>query len=114
MIVVFDPDTQAALRTPAQHRTPLQQQLVVLASKQIFRRYERAYRRLPPPQRRRYDDLQKQLARFDGLKPAPLPVAMAVTDDGPEAPPVYRLQTGNYLKPHEELPPGFPRFLDPK
>jgi hypothetical protein len=112
MVVVFDPDTQAALRTPAEHRTPLQQQLVVLASKQIFRRYERVYRRLPPPQRRRYDDLQKRLAHFDGLKPAPLPVAMAVTDGGPEAPPVYRLQTGNYMKPHEELQPGFPRFLD--
>jgi hypothetical protein len=114
MVVVFDPETQTALRTPPEQQTPLQHQLAVLASKQILRRYDRAYRRLAPGARKHFDDLQKQLAHFDGLKPARLPVAMAVTDTGPEAPPVHRLMTGNYLKPREELPPVFPRFLDPK
>jgi hypothetical protein len=112
MVVVFDPDTQAALRTPVAQQTPLQHQLAVLAGKQILRRYDRAYRRLTPADRKHYEDLQKQLAQFDAKKPAPLPTAMAVTDTGPEAPPVHRLTTGNYLKPREEVPPKFPQFLD--
>jgi hypothetical protein len=113
MVVVYDPETQQALRTAPGHRTALQEQLAVLAGKDILRRYKVAYRRLPPDGRKRYDELQKELARFDSLKPEPLPMAMAATDAGPEAPATYRLSVGNYLKPREEVQPGFPQFLEP-
>jgi hypothetical protein len=111
-VPVFDPETQKALRTPEGRRTALQRQLALLASKQIVRKYRRAPRRLKPEQRARYDALQKELARFDALKPAPLPTAMAATDAGPEPPATYLLATGNYQRPRAEERPGFPEFLD--
>lgn len=111
-VVVFDPDTHDALTTAEEKRTPLQRQLVSLAGKQIGRKYERMHRRLPPDKKARYDELQKKLAEFDTIKPAPLPLAMAITDVGPEAPPTFRLATGNFLKPREEVQPGFLQCLD--
>jgi hypothetical protein len=113
MVVVFDADTQQALRTEPARRTPLQHQLAQLASKQINLRYQRAaHKRLPPPQRARYEQLKKELATFDHLKPAPLPVAMTITDTGKEAPPTYRLTGGNYLRPSKLMQPRFPAFLE--
>jgi hypothetical protein len=113
--LIFDPDTQAALRAPAEQRTTLQRQLALLASKQVERRVAIiAPRRLPQQQRARYDELRKRLATFDGLKPQPLPVAMAVTESGIDPPPTHRLATGNYLKPCEEVRPAFPPCLCPE
>jgi hypothetical protein len=114
VILQLDPETQAALRTPPGHRTPLQQELAALASKQLIHRQNRARLRLAPAARKKYDALRKRLARYDSLKPPEMPVAMAVVDNGPEAPAVYRLATGNYLKPKEQVQPGFPKFLDPR
>ncbi len=62
--------------------------------------------------RQRYDELTKQLAAFDSLKPAPLPVAAGVTDGGADAPATHRLAGGNYLRPREAVQPGFPECLD--
>src|SRR5947209_3617030 len=114
MVVVFDPDTQNAMRTPPDKRSPLQRQLSQLAFKQVDRKTSRvARRRLPPDQKERYEALQKKLAQFDYLKPKPLPVAMAVSDVGTDAPANYLQANGNYLKPREQVPPGFTEFLDP-
>jgi hypothetical protein len=108
---VFDPDTQAALRTAPANRTPLQQQLAVLAGKQLDRRYARAYRRLSPGQRTRLDQLEKRLASFAALAPQPLPTADSVSDAGPDAPVTCRLAGGNLQRPHEHLSPGFPHYV---
>ena len=108
----FDPATREALRTPAGQRTAVQRQLAVLASKQIERTYAKLPRRLPADQKARYEQLQKRLAAFDALKPAPLPTAMAAADAGPKPPPTRRLAGGNYLRPKERLRPAFPEFLD--
>lgn len=113
-VVVFDPDTQKALRTAEEERTPLQRQLAHLASKQIERSLSRMHRRLSPAQRQRYEALKTMLAWFDPLKPTPLPTAMAVTDVGSTAPPTHRLAHGNYRQPRELLEPGFPAFLERK
>jgi hypothetical protein len=111
-IVVFDPDTQTALRTEPARRTALQQQLAVMASRQIVRRQARGRGRLTTEQKARYDEIAKKLGDFDSLKPEPLPTAMAVSDAGPEAPETYRLAGGNFLRPRERMTPGFPKFLD--
>jgi hypothetical protein len=111
VVAVFDADTQAALRTAAEHRTPMQRQLAMLAGKQVERRYARAYRRLSPAQRTCYEQLQHQLAAFDSLAPPPLPRADSVTDTGPDAPPTFRLAGGNFLRPHEQVFPSFPHCL---
>jgi hypothetical protein len=113
LLVIFDPQTRQALRTPAGERTAVQRQLAALAGKQLDRRYARLTRRLGAKERARYDELQKRLADFDVLRPAPLPVAMAVTDVGPAAPATHRLAGGNYLRPREEVHPGFPECLEP-
>ena len=107
----FDPDTQRALNTPESRRTPFQQELVVQAEKWIAIRLQKVFDRLTPDQQKRYSELQGKLSEFDTHKPLPLPTALAVSDIGPQAPPTYRLATGDYHKPQEEVHPGFPEFL---
>ncbi len=111
LTLTFDLETQAALRISRDKRTPLQDQLAALAEKQLAKRYRLVYRRLSPEARKRYDELQKQLASFEFLKPAPLPVASGVTDGGSEAPETHRLAGGNYLRPKEVVQPAFPECL---
>jgi hypothetical protein len=111
LVLTFDLETQAALRTPQGKRTPLHEQLASFADKQLAKRYKLVYRRLSSETRKRYDELQKQLASFDFLKPAPLPVAAGVTDGGSEAPVIHRLAGGNYLRPKEVVQPAFPECL---
>jgi hypothetical protein len=111
LAVTFDPQTQAALRTPAGQRTALQRQLAALADKQLDRRLARAYKRLPAPARARHDELQRKLGAFDTLLPPAPPVAAAVADAGPDMPPTFRLAGGSYLRPREEVRPGFPTCL---
>ncbi|MCZ2343365.1 MAG: DUF1549 and DUF1553 domain-containing protein [Bacteroidales bacterium] len=104
----FDAITQAAMHAPAEKRTPFQQQLAMLAGKQTARREARAYRRLDPKARARYDLLNAKLAECDKLKPAEPPTTAMATDIGPVAPPVYRLAGGNLKRPKEEVEPAFP------
>lgn len=108
VLATFDGQTKQAMTTPAAKRTALQCQLAVLAGKQIDRRFARAFRRLSKEQRAVYDDLQKQIAAFDALKPRALPMAMGVVNAATEAPATYRLATGNYRKPRERVKPDYP------
>jgi hypothetical protein len=108
LIVTFDADTQQALTTPGRKQTPLQRQLAALANKQIDRRLARAHRRLPKEQRAIYDDLQKKI---DAAKPEPLPSAMGMVNLDGEAPATYRLATGNYRRPREQVRQAFPECL---
>jgi hypothetical protein len=108
----LDTETQESLRLTAAQRTPLQRQLALLGGKQIDNRFLRMYRRLSPERRAHFEELKKKLAEFDAVKPAELPVAMAVCDVGPEAPPTYRLGGGDYHRKKEQVQPGFPECLD--
>ncbi len=45
--------------------------------------YEYDHMKLKEPDLKKQDGLTKELAKFDSLKPAPLPVAMTVHDVGP-------------------------------
>ena len=110
-IVALDRETQTAILTPESKRTPEQKQMAVLASKQLFMRQSKAFRRLTPEQRVIFDDLRKKIVDLDALKPAPLPVAMSAVDVGPEVPVTRLLGGGNYLRPREEVSPDFPVFL---
>ena len=51
------------------------------------------------------------MAKFDNMKPDPLPTAMSVSDGDGQAPQTCVLAGGNYLKPGQEVTPGFPAFL---
>ncbi|MGL6095893.1 MAG: DUF1553 domain-containing protein, partial [Fimbriiglobus sp.] len=111
IIVSLDADTQKALKMPESQRSPVQWQLARLGGKQVGRRTARADRRLTPEQRVRYDELLKNLAGFDKLKPEPPPTAMAVADVGTEPPPVHRLAGGNLGRPKEPVAPHVPNVL---
>jgi hypothetical protein len=103
----FDEETQAALKTPLEKRDPRAVQLAALAGKQLQRSYVRMFRRLSEGQRKEYDELAKQLAAFDSVKPQALPMAMTAADVGTRAPATHCLDGGDYKKPGEEVQPGF-------
>jgi hypothetical protein len=107
LVMGFDEDTRAALKTDSAARDPRARQLVALASKQMQRSFSRMYRRLPPDKRAEYDELAKQLAALEPLRPQPLPSAMAASDVGSVAPATYCLDGGDYKKPGEEVQPGY-------
>jgi hypothetical protein len=84
---------------------------VIQANKWIEFRLQKLANRLTESQQKRYAELQSKLSEFDTHKPLPLPGALAVVDVGSHAPPTYRLSTGDYRKPQEEVRAGFPAFL---
>ncbi|HEY2882800.1 MAG TPA: DUF1549 and DUF1553 domain-containing protein [Pirellulales bacterium] len=110
-IAAYDPQTLAAINTPAEQRSCLQKQLVAESEEWIESRVARAYRRCPPDERKMYDQQTAELSKYDALKPDPLPTAMTVADGGRQPPATCVLASGNYLKPGQEVTPGFPEFL---
>jgi hypothetical protein len=108
----FRTEIQQAVRTPDAKRTPYQRHIALVAEKQLVAAELAAPTRLPPDQKKRYQELEKQLSAVRPARPEPLPAAMAVTDAGLEVPPTHLLAGGDWRKPREELQPGFPQFLD--
>jgi hypothetical protein len=107
----YEQDIQTILLMQPEERDEQQKQWAVQAEKMLVGKRDEAIKTLKGDEKARYEELQKELAKFDKLKPEPLPTAMAITDAGPHSPPTYRLATGNFTKPLEEVQPGFPRFL---
>ncbi len=109
----FRPDIQECYLTPAEKRTPLQEQIARMVEKQLGWRMDKsaAVKKLSEADQKQYADLEKRLAQFDSLKPEPLPVAMAVSDVGRAAPPSFLLASGDWRKPQQEIKPGFPTLL---
>ncbi|HJS09391.1 MAG TPA: DUF1549 domain-containing protein, partial [Pirellulales bacterium] len=107
----YENDIQEILLMDPDKRNEQQKQWAVQAEKLLAGKSEEAVNKLKGDQKDRYQSLQKELAKFGHLKPGPLPTAMAITDAGPHSPPTYRLATGNFKKPQEEVQPGFPGFL---
>jgi len=107
----FDADTQKAVRTPAEQRSSLDKQLASLAMSTVQRSIDSVPKYLEGELKHKYEELATKLAALEPLRPAPLPSTMSITDAGPLAPSTFRLATGNYQKPLEEVGPGFPLFL---
>ncbi|MFN4259708.1 MAG: DUF1549 domain-containing protein [Gemmataceae bacterium] len=103
----FPEDVQAMIRKPVSQRTPLEHQLAELAYRQIDYEFNRLERHMKGDDKEKVIALRKQLAAFDKDKPTPLPLALAVTDVGPHAPPVYIPKKGK-----EPIAPGFLSVLD--
>jgi hypothetical protein len=106
----FRAEIKEAVTTPESRRTPYQQIIALIALKQLDRAGKTAPDRLPAEAKKRYQELQRELAAM-GTPPKPLPLAMAVTDVGPVAPPTHRLMGGDWRKPGVEVAPGFPAVL---
>ena len=110
-ISAYDPDTVKAINTPPAKRTCMQKQLVAETEEWVESRIDRAYRRCCPEERKQYDQQMDELAKFDAMKPQPLPTAMAAFDGDAQAPPTCVLSGGDFHKPGKEVTPGFPEFL---
>jgi hypothetical protein len=106
----FRAEIQEAVKIPAGKRTPYQELIARMAEKQMDRAAHDALARLPAQTKKQYQALERKLAAL-GQAPAPLPLAMAVTDIGPVAPPTYRLSGGDWRKPAKEVQPAFPTAL---
>ncbi len=111
-LVSFPEDLQAMTLKPANQRDSLEKQLAGLCERQL----EFARASFDPMKdlksenaKAEYKALKEELAKFQHLKPKPLPEAFVVTDAGPKAP-ANKLQT---RKGELEIEPGFPAIVDP-
>ena len=109
----FRAEIRECVSTAENQRTPLQEQIARMALRQLNWRFDAAKEaeKLPSQEKDRYAELKKSLEGFDALKPEPLPLAMAVSDVGPQVPPTYLFANGNWQTPEEQIEPGFPKFL---
>ena len=92
-------------------RTPYQEQIAALAEKQLHRAELDAPKRLSTDRKKRYAELERRLKAMKPARPQAPTEVMAVIDIGRCAPPTHRLLGGNWRRPHDEVPPGFPTFL---
>ncbi len=97
---------------PFEKRTPLQKQIAAMVAAQVFSRSADVSKSMKPPVKEKWLALEKELAKYDKLKPKPLPIALACTDVGDIAPPTHLLRRGVWDKPAEELKPGFLSAID--
>jgi hypothetical protein len=111
-IGMFPKEAQDAVFTPPEQRTPMQWQMYYRSASRLpsNRELERA---LKGDAKQQYADLQKELAQFDGLKPADPPVAEAIFDGSRNAPPEFVLFKGLWDAPLDEVQPGVLSILDP-
>jgi hypothetical protein len=107
----FDADTAKAFRSPASERTAAQQQIAYQVAKYVRTTEAGAVGKLSAEKKKQYDELEAKLAKFDSLKPAPLPMMMAVTDAVGAPPQTFRLAGGSLKHPAEPVEPGFPTLL---
>jgi hypothetical protein len=111
--VKYDQFLQDCVDMPASSRTPYQQQMAEMFAKQLKVDRTAMVKQMKGEVKTSHDDLTKELAKFDALKPKPLPTAMVMTDVGRVAPPTYLLKRGDYKKKGKELAPGFLAIFDP-
>jgi hypothetical protein len=111
----FEEDVKQAILMDPAKRDPMQAVMYKTAEPRVA--FEepnaRTLRQLKGDSGKRYQELKKQLAAFDSLKPAPLPEAQYMRDLSATAPPTYILRGGNLDLKGDEVQPGFLSILDP-
>ncbi len=111
----FEPIVKEAVRTDPDKRTPWQAMIYHHAAPhiEIGELNARTVRGLKGDAPKRFEELMKQLAAFDSIKPAKLEQGQFVADISATAPPTYVLIGGNPDNKGEEVQPGFLSILDP-
>ncbi len=85
----FPLDIQACFYKPQEERTSWEHQMAYLVSRQFYEEGTPALNAMSKRDKEKLAALEKRLAKFDKLKPPPLPQAMSVTDfDGTPSPTV--------------------------
>jgi hypothetical protein len=111
--VKYDKFLQDCFDMPEADRTPYQQQMAEMFAKQLQVDRTAMVKQMKGDVKKSHDELDKELAKFDSLKPKPLPRAMVLTDVAATAPPTYLLQRGDYKRKGKEVQPGFLAIFDP-
>jgi hypothetical protein len=107
----FRPAIQKCFLTGEAARTPFEEQVACLVELQTRPpAAEHFAKSLSESDRALYEDHKKKLSTFDGLRPAPLAKAMAVSELK-TPPPTHLLEGGNFRKPREKVEPRFPTLL---
>jgi hypothetical protein len=102
----FPAEIQDAIDTPPAQRTALQWILFRKVEPQIQVTSTEMGKAMKSEEQARWEELTKKLDEFKHLKPAPLPVAIGISDIGRDAPKTYVLKTGVYDATMEEVEPG--------
>jgi hypothetical protein len=106
-------EAQAAHQTPVGQRTGGQQELVAETKRLVVVSAGEIEKAMPPDDQKRLKTLQSRVKALDSLKPAPLPVAMGLTDNTGPPPKVHVLERGELKNPAAEVQPGFPAIVAP-
>lgn len=104
-------DLQTAFETPAARRTAEQKILVQQNAKAVEPSANEIRAETPAELRPRLDQAQKAIAAAERLKPAPLPKAICLSEDGADAPKTFVLERGELSNRAHEVAPGFPVIL---
>ena len=103
----FIEETLALINKPVPERTPWEHQIAELAYRQVT--YEEYRMKISGADKEKHVALLKELAKYDELKPKPLPHALLVTDVGATAPPLFIPK-----KSKEPVEPGLLSVIDEK
>ncbi len=109
---LFPKETQRILGLPADQRSPLEAQLGYLTERQFEYTRDEMAKALKGDDRKRWDELQKQLAQYDKIKPEPTPHVMTAGDVGPTPPPTIIPDDGDLADESTHIAPGFLSILD--
>lgn len=107
-IIMFPEDIQVIMAKPEQQRNPLENQLADLVNRQIL--FEEGRVKYKEDDKKRIDELKKQIAELAGAEPSGLPTAITVADVGTEP---FPLHVGGNEKRKAVVAGGF-SILDPK
>ena len=104
-------EAQAAHRKPERERNPAEREIVEKTTRLIGVGAEEVSKAMGSAELARRKDLEAELKKFDGRKPASLPVAMGLRDPESAPPKTFLLHRGELGNPGEEVQPGFPAML---
>jgi hypothetical protein len=107
-VTKFPDDIQAMIRKAPETRTPEETQIAALAWRQVEYEWDRLERRIKGEAREELSRLQRELARYEALKPPALPAILSVRDVGREAAPT------RIPKKNTEVVPAFLSVLSPE
>jgi hypothetical protein len=107
----FPEEYAKLLDIPPEKRTPYEQQIATMVSKQVYADDKGMFNGMKPAEKERWEELKRKLAEA-GPRPVPPTVAMGFTDVGRDVPPTHVLQRGNWRKKAEEVGPGFLSAFD--
>jgi len=88
---IFPEEVQASVRKPHEEQNTYDRQLNYLVQRQVIAAWKRISSRIKGDEKKKWDELQKQLKELEKSKPKPLPVAMTVRDASPR-PPVVKIR----------------------